>query len=362
MIIILEKIFHWEICELILSALLFLNYKVFVRLARNAWDRYSFLKISFALLLVLPWVPIHFSILSSKSASVQEAVSTARAVSLVLGLWHLIPLVFALTYLFWFAGRAVKLFCSFRDMRNICSDAESLDRNFRWPVLLTDREDIGPMTVGVFSPKVVLQRRLFESLSSEELGMVLAHEFTHADRRDGFFNLFRLIVKELLAFSPFVTKLSDDFEENMELSVDLKVLSAFAAPRAYAELILRLSEGFRPSVSTLSAAHLSKHFVAKRILSMKEPRHAPRPSVMGASVFAFLLLSATGVSVFGVNSSAQTLSEIDRIAASRYEVLKFQCNHGDISCQYIIGTDVVYQLDNKTDCHCKPPVGIEMFQ
>jgi beta-lactamase regulating signal transducer with metallopeptidase domain len=215
------------------------------------------------------------------------------------------------------------------------------------------------MTAGVFASKILLPKRLLSELSERELAAVLDHEFTHAERRDGAFNFLRLLVRDLLWFSPFAAWLARRFEENMELSVDSTVLAHGAiTARSYAEMLLRLSgEG---ELEALPAAHMSRHFIFRRIAAMKLPAKSAgtlpsRRWVTRASVLAFFLLGLAGYSVFGIASPARA----DSIRMVRYEVLKFECNNGLLTCQSLIGTEFVYQLSQ--ECGCGGPAGVENF-
>ena len=58
MTLFLERFLNWVAIETLLSGILFFTYYLFIRQFRNSLDRFSFLSISFAAILLLPWTPI----------------------------------------------------------------------------------------------------------------------------------------------------------------------------------------------------------------------------------------------------------------------------------------------------------------
>ncbi len=341
----LTAVFHWSICELILGSLLFLAYKTFSKWNESALDRYSFLRLTFWTLLLLPFVPLRLPLgpydgtldfcLGGGSPSAPSEPSHLP--------WMIGGFVFSFLLF-----KALRIVISLSSVRKVGKRSEPASFQCRWPVLLTEREDLSPMTIGIFSPRVVLPKKLLQTLSLPELSMVLEHELIHADRRDGLSNFVRLLVKEALFFNPLVGFLCEEFEETMELSVDQRVLSNEEVDRrGYGELILRLNDELSSSARFAGSPQMSKHFMVKRLSAMKDPLgESNRRAIFGGALL-FTLVSLLGLSSLDLLAASDApLKEAiscntDRFLEEQCSPDKITANSGSVEASFFLKPDSI---------------------
>lgn len=111
------------------------------------------------------------------------------------------------------------------------------------PVLLriSDRV-VGPLTVGLFRPLVVLPLSAITALTPEQIEAVLAHELAHIRRKDYLWNVLQSVVETLFFFHPAVWWISRSVREQRELCCDDIALSVCSSPIVYADALFRLEE------------------------------------------------------------------------------------------------------------------------
>jgi beta-lactamase regulating signal transducer with metallopeptidase domain len=108
------------------------------------------------------------------------------------------------------------------------------------PRCVAVEQAFGPGILGVFSPIVVLPRRLESYLSDAEIESVLIHEFTHLRRRDALLTGLQAAVVSLFWFDPVVWILNRQLNVEMEKSCDEEVLNITADAKNYASGILKM--------------------------------------------------------------------------------------------------------------------------
>lgn len=94
--------------------------------------------------------------------------------------------------------------------------------------ILLARENVAPMAVGMFRPSVVLPESMAETLSPEELEVVLAHELAHLRRRDPIVLALENVLLSLWWFNPVLwlvvralRKSREDCCDDLALSLNL---------------------------------------------------------------------------------------------------------------------------------------------
>jgi beta-lactamase regulating signal transducer with metallopeptidase domain len=99
-----------------------------------------------------------------------------------------------------------------------------------------------PTALGFWKPMIVIPAWALRDLSSEELRIILLHEFAHLRRRDDWTNLLQKIVRAIFFFHPAVWWIDARLSLEREMACDDAVLAETSNPRAYASCLVSLLE------------------------------------------------------------------------------------------------------------------------
>jgi beta-lactamase regulating signal transducer with metallopeptidase domain len=99
-----------------------------------------------------------------------------------------------------------------------------------------------PAAVGFFRPAIVFPAKLLPQLSTEEIRLILLHEFAHFQRHDNWTNLVQKIVKAVFFFHPAVWWIENHLSLEREIACDDIVLAQTAGPRVYASSLISFAE------------------------------------------------------------------------------------------------------------------------
>ncbi len=112
-------------------------------------------------------------------------------------------------------------------------------------LLNSDPLDLGPCCFGLFRPSVLFPVSLAESVSDDQLRMLLAHELEHIRRRDMFQICFRELLKIPFYFNPFLWYVLRRLNCATELACDAAVVRTLQLEperqRSYGKLLLNLA-------------------------------------------------------------------------------------------------------------------------
>jgi len=304
MIIFAQSVVHWMLAEIGLSFLFLIATYLLWPGIKHPSDRYTFLRAIFAALLFLPWLKITHQVLPTPQnfgALVTGLQSLPRELPSGVD-WERINLALALGYVILLLGLAIRRFNAWLQLRELGLSAEVTQVQDK--LVFFHDQDLPPMVVGWFHPKILIPRCLIQSLKPDELRAVLAHEAIHLRRNDPAFNALRLLVRDILWFSPFVWLLASRFEEEMELSVDNLVLrESGITPRAYGGLLVQLALQTTHS-GALAGPFLSNAFLKRRILVMKNKNHHRKPRFAWLAIVLSTGLALGGLSALGLNPNA----------------------------------------------------------
>lgn len=139
--------------------------------------------------------------------------------------------------------------------------------------------DQGPAVWGALRPRLVLPARIGE-LSPDDQRLVVAHEAEHLSAHDPQLNAAMALLLVLVPWNPFLWFMAGRLARAIESDCDRRTLARCrAAPRAYAELLLRVASWQRtPATAPLalamgrSARELQSRLV--RVLHPTPPRRA----------------------------------------------------------------------------------------
>ena len=119
--------------------------------------------------------------------------------------------------------------------------AAALGISRRVGVAICDRI-AAPILLGIFRPLVLLPAVALSGWDPQQLEMVLLHELAHVRRWDNLVNLVQRVVESLLFFHPLVWIVSGWVRREREHCCDEVVVARTLQPRAYAEMLVSLSE------------------------------------------------------------------------------------------------------------------------
>lgn len=129
-----------------------------------------------------------------------------------------------------------------------------------------------PGVVGFLRPTVLLPEGILETLSRTQIEAVLAHELSHARRRDNLTAAIHMIVEAVFWFYPLVWWIGTRLVEERERACDESVLMLGNEPREYADAILNVCKHYVKSpvvcVSGIIGADLKRrigHIMSRHI-------------------------------------------------------------------------------------------------
>ncbi len=323
MISALEPVLNWMLSEIVVTAFIASIYAFLSVTIKSAADRYLFLSIAFATVLLLPFVPIHTFIGLFHSGA--PVVNAAGGGATTENLWRfasaarlpfLRPLFIGIVCIYAIVSVVMltQVCVAAYKLRTLAKDGKLIAMRGEVPVLATKRA-CSPLTFGWIRPVILLPSVLLEQVSPAELEMILVHEEQHIVRRDYLRNLLRLMVQAALCFSPFIHWLSKRFVEEMELSCDaLTIERTQCASRAYGSMLVRLSTNSRPGANLMFLGlFMSQSFLSRRIISMKFLKSRRNRCVPIGAFACLTLLMGPGLRALGIEASVYKLAASDKV-------------------------------------------------
>ena len=324
---LLSPLFGWMFLEMILSAAVLALYLVSRRLLKNPADRYLFLKLSFAVIIVLPWLPLpsivslFSTVHSSVGAAVRSAIDvqihatpTAASGKLIVAIAKGLTILYSVIV----ASLFTRIFASSVRLKALAEGARLIETRDGVPVLGSDAR-LPPATFGWIRPLILIPNSTLASLSTEDFELILDHETQHIARRDYLFNLLRAIVQAVLVFSPCVHWLGKKFIEEMELSCDALTMKCRpGAAKSYGNMLFRLGTQTESRMNFVcSGLFVSQSFLARRIAAMKVAPGS-RNRIAPVAFFACLtLLVGPALTSWGVEDAID-----DAIGSSEGAIFK----------------------------------------
>jgi beta-lactamase regulating signal transducer with metallopeptidase domain len=146
--------------------------------------------------------------------------------------------------LLWLVGSAISLslaaLAQSRYRVRLRGATSFIDERSRWPMLRASGSDIGPALVGAWRSRIVLPADFECRYDATEQMLILAHETTHARRRDGWWCLLAQFVVAMLWFHPLAWWALAALRHDQELACDAAVLRQHGAQRrSYANAMLK---------------------------------------------------------------------------------------------------------------------------
>lgn len=153
----------------------------------------------------------------------------------------------------------VRLAASYRWLRRLKKQSRILEKDApasagRRIRVLESADVASPIAVGFLHPAVIVPRTWGQQLDRRDLDHVIAHEFAHLIRRDDWMNLLGRAIEMVLWFHPLAWFILRRLAVERELACDAWVVHQTGDARAYASMLLRLTElraaGREPALAT----------------------------------------------------------------------------------------------------------------
>src|ERR1700733_12306893 len=134
-----------------------------------------------------------------------------------------------------------------------------------------------PGIFGIFRPVLLWPAKISEHLQDAHLKAILAHEVSHARRRDNLAAALHMMVEATFWFHPMVWWLGARLVEERELACDEEVLQLGNPPSIYAESILKTCE-FCVGAPLACVSGVTGAELKKRIVRIMTPNPAEKLS------------------------------------------------------------------------------------
>ncbi|HZX71216.1 MAG TPA: M56 family metallopeptidase, partial [Rhodanobacter sp.] len=178
-----------------------------------------------------------------------------------------------------------------------------VDERSHWPMLRASGSDIGPALVGAWRSRIVLPADFECRYDATEQMLILAHETTHARRRDGWWCLLAQLVVAMFWFHPLAWWALAALRHDQELACDAAVLREHSTQRrSYANAMLKTqSAAFALPVG---CPWSPRHPITERIamLKLQQPDLLRRRA--GGILLAVLAIGVAGA-VYATTPSSQ---------------------------------------------------------
>lgn len=198
--------------------------------------------------------------------------------------------------LIWCVGMVVTLLMAGlaqRRYRCRLADAEVMsDRSSRWPVLRAISTDVGPALVGAWRSRIVLPADFESRYDATEQMLILAHEATHARRRDGWWCLLAQLVVAAFWFHPLAWWALAALRHDQELACDAAVLREHGNRRSYANAMLKTQAA--GLALPIGCAWSPRHPLTDRIAMLKQSPSSHLQARLGLIAGLVLATIVTG--------------------------------------------------------------------
>jgi beta-lactamase regulating signal transducer with metallopeptidase domain len=192
------------------------------------------------------------------------------------------------------------------------------------PAALATSERVSvPAVIGFFQPVIVIPAWALRELPSEELHVILLHEFAHLRRWDDWTNLLQKMVRAAFFFHPAVWWIESRLSLEREMACDDQVLAKTGNPRRYAQCLISLLEksaarrGWAMAQALVHRARESSLRVAQ-ILDARRPnsKHVWKPALGLVGIFSLVCIAVVpSAPKFVAFSEGQQTTSFDGLRA-----------------------------------------------
>lgn len=229
---------------------------------------------SLALIAVTPWAPalaVRVPVEIGDRGLTLDAL--ARGIRLLSTLWAIGALVAGAWYVSGHLAAARLAFRARRTPVRLAEDAISLALRRRHVRVLWSEDVSAPLTLGMFSPRVLLPRSA-RAWRGDRLRAVLLHELAHVERGDLWFQALGAALRSWLWFDPLCWYALDRLRIEGELACDERVLRSGVPAADYAAHLLAVARAM-PRPARLAAAGMATGAgLEQRVRAILDPVNA----------------------------------------------------------------------------------------
>ncbi|MDX8367936.1 M56 family metallopeptidase [Cytobacillus sp. IB215665] len=282
-----------------------------------------------------------------KSSNEEKIVSISPSIQVLPMIWiagATITLLIMLIVNFHFQWRISKMRkCDDRELLTLLEECKEKLKNKSKVKIIYDESTGTPSVVGLFRPKILLNKNMFNRLSNNEKKYVLLHELTHIKRYDILVHWLIIFIQAIHWFNPVIWYSFSAMRKDCEISCDASVLSRLkrAEHLEYGSSLLTVIEQiskttFIPRSIGISTNHSHMKLRLERITMFKKQS------------WKWITLSSTlavGVTLSGfttfTNAAANNLIDT-------YEDLNIEMEIQSIAeAKYLDYYDLEFSTDNK---------------
>jgi beta-lactamase regulating signal transducer with metallopeptidase domain len=194
--------------------------------------------------------------------------------------------------------------------------------NLSRPATLATSERVSvPAVIGFFNPVIVIPAWALRELHSEELNVILLHEFAHLRRWDDWTNLLQKMVRAIFFFHPAVWWIESRLSLEREMACDDQVLAKTGNPRGYAQCLVSLLEksaarrGWAMAQALVNRARESSLRVAQILdAGRSNSKHVWKPALGLVGIFSLVCIALVpSAPKFVAFSAGQPAASFDNV-------------------------------------------------
>lgn len=153
--------------------------------------------------------------------------------------------------------------------------------------------DVGPASVGLFRPYIVVPHDFTRRCSALEQVLIIAHEQTHIDRRDAIGNLLCAILQCVFWFNPLSHLGAQRYRLDQEIACDALIMARHPhRRRAYAQALVKFHSGTSAVFAGINCHWQTTHPTKERIMSLQMSVPGIARRLAGSCIVAVLAAGA----------------------------------------------------------------------
>jgi beta-lactamase regulating signal transducer with metallopeptidase domain len=133
---------------------------------------------------------------------------------------------------------------------------------------------LGPVTLGIRRPTVILPDRFFTDVSEADFSSAICHELAHVRRRDFLLNLACEILSVPISFHPAAFLIKHQIERTRELACDELAASKLSTRAGYARSLISIAQSMSRNSSVAATNYtlglFDTHALEERIMNLLE--------------------------------------------------------------------------------------------
>lgn len=199
---------------------------------------------------------------------------------------------------------------------------------------------VGPASVGLLRPKIVVPHDFAERYTPAEQALVIAHEQVHIARRDAIANLVAALFGCLFWFNPLVHLGVRAMRQDQELACDAAVMRRHSGQRrVYAQALLKSHAGPSSIGAGIHCHWQSPHPTKERIMQLQHTTPGKVRRSAGRIALALLAAGTFGATLSVHAGQAQ--------AAGRYSIVLFVNAGSNTEAPFRIEADAFGKRDDE---------------